>query len=465
MKRRGMTIAAAFVAGAMMLAGGGIAYADVLDLSSDNLEVENEVNVVDLGAFACGATEGISESIKLEVRRNGSVNSGNVFRNSSVVTFTVDNITPSGSLTAGTPSPQTVTLSSTWTTNPAPSERKVSAPAYSTVTVPTTTEGSYTTTVRYRASGFNTDNEGFSRTQSVTIKWQVGSCVQEPPADTTAPVVDLTCPSSVEIGSVAYATWVATDAGGFADGVETSGSLLLETGTWGDGQTASLPAGFIVDKANNPSAAASCNYDVKDSVPPEIRVTCPDGPFLLGQAVPAVAWQAVDPSPGSGIDETQYTTSGLIPVDTASVGAKDFSFAKGAVKDRAGNESAATKCEYSVVYDFTGFFRPVDMGGTLNSVKAGSAVPIKFSLGGDQGLGILDGAPTLKWIACSAGATVDPIEVTVSTAGGSSLSYDPLTNQYNYVWKTDKNWAGKCGTLQVKLNDGTTHTADFKLLK
>jgi hypothetical protein len=53
------------------------------------------------------------------------------------------------------------------------------------------------------------------------------------------------------------------------------------------------------------------------------------------------------------------------------------------------------------------------------------------------------------------------VEGTV-TAGGSSLSYDPLTDTYTYVWKTNKGWANTCRQLVIVLNDGTTHTADFQ---
>ena len=51
------------------------------------------------------------------------------------------------------------------------------------------------------------------------------------------------------------------------------------------------------------------------------------------------------------------------------------------------------------------------------------------------------------------------------TAGASGLTYDAATDQYTYVWKTDKSWAGKCATLSLQLSDGTTHTALFSFKK
>jgi hypothetical protein len=53
------------------------------------------------------------------------------------------------------------------------------------------------------------------------------------------------------------------------------------------------------------------------------------------------------------------------------------------------------------------------------------------------------------------------IEVTV-TAGSSSLSYNATTNQYNYVWKTERSWRGMCRMLVVRFNDSTEHLAKFR---
>lgn len=113
-------------------------------------------------------------------------------------------------------------------------------------------------------------------------------------------------------------------------------------------------------------------------------------------------------------------------------------------------------------YSFGGFQQPVDPRPTLNSMKAGAAVPVKFSLGGDRGLDIFAaGSPKSEAIACESGADVDGVEQTVS-AGGSSLAYDALTDTYSYVWKTDKAWAGKCRQLVLAFSDGSMARANFK---
>ena len=114
-----------------------------------------------------------------------------------------------------------------------------------------------------------------------------------------------------------------------------------------------------------------------------------------------------------------------------------------------------------IYYDWTGFFPPVD-DSVLNAAKAGRAIPVKFSLDGNQGLDIFAAGYPQSWkIECESMACIDEIYETV-TAGNSILSYDTDTDQYIYVWKTNKDWAGTCRRLEVKLKDGTSHFADFK---
>jgi hypothetical protein len=116
-------------------------------------------------------------------------------------------------------------------------------------------------------------------------------------------------------------------------------------------------------------------------------------------------------------------------------------------------------------YDFAGFFSPVDNATTNNEVKAGRAIPVKFSLGGDQGLDIFEsGYPNSVEMPCESTASVDAIEQTPSD-NSSHLTYDATTDTYTYVWKTNKGWADTCRQLVVKLNDGSTHVANFTFVK
>ena len=119
-------------------------------------------------------------------------------------------------------------------------------------------------------------------------------------------------------------------------------------------------------------------------------------------------------------------------------------------------------------YNWTGgFFQPVDNLPTWNSAKAGQAIPVKFSLGGNQGLSILKaGFPKATVIACPTGnATVDPLESYATGTANNGLIYDAASGQYNYVWKTEKAWAGKCFLFDLGLKDGTSHTFKVQFTK
>jgi hypothetical protein len=113
-------------------------------------------------------------------------------------------------------------------------------------------------------------------------------------------------------------------------------------------------------------------------------------------------------------------------------------------------------------YDFSGFFAPVDNLPTVNTAKAGRAIPVKFGLGGDQGLDIFAaGYPKSQKYDCETGAPTDQVEET-TTAGGSSLTYAATSKLYTYVWKTETAWAGDCRKLVLKPNDHTKHEANFR---
>ena len=130
------------------------------------------------------------------------------------------------------------------------------------------------------------------------------------------------------------------------------------------------------------------------------------------------------------------------------------------------DSSGDTETRHTVSFHiakFNGFFQPVDNPNVINTAKAGSAIPVKFSLTGNQGLNIFaSGFPTSQTTSCSTlssnpTSTIDQ----TATAGDSSLTYDATSDRYSYVWKTSSTWSGTCRVLNVALMDGTSHTAYF----
>lgn len=150
---------------------------------------------------------------------------------------------------------------------------------------------------------------------------------------------------------------------------------------------------------------------------------------------------------------TDAPAGNVFPVGTTTVTAT--------ANDGNGN-TASCSFNVTVLYNFTGFFSPVDNLPAFNEMKAGQAVPVKFNLSGNKGLNIFAAnSPNSVQIGCDSGATILPVEETVN-AGSSSLTYDPTSDRYNYVWKTESSWKNTCRQLNVVLNDGTTHSALFK---
>ncbi|GGU43642.1 PxKF domain-containing protein [Lentzea flava] len=96
---------------------------------------------------------------------------------------------------------------------------------------------------------------------------------------------------------------------------------------------------------------------------------------------------------------------------------------------------------FRIGYRFDGFRAPVAIPPAVNRVKAGSAVPIRFGLGGDAGGDVIaPGSPARNQ---------------------GDLRYDLGRDEYSYIWKTDRSWAGSSREFTLTLTDRTTRTARF----
>ena len=269
--------------------------------------------------------------------------------------------------------------------------------------------------------------------------WYRGPVSVKPDVTDASPVIDLRCALDPAVPPVA-----------FDDVPEEICSFLGGAPVTADGSHTFYAA--AMDIWGHKSEVASSSFKI-DATPPGI--TCPvDGPFLLGSGAHTVGPAGVDASV-SGLDEAASTLSGV--VTTESVGPQTLTFT---AFDMAGN-STSQDCTYNVIYDFGGFYPPVEPAPALNEARAGQAIPLKFSLAGDQGLEVIAaGYPASRPVDC---ATLEPIGSLEPTepSGRSGLSYAAGYGWYYIVWKTEKAWAGACRLLLIQLVDGTVHGAFF----
>jgi hypothetical protein len=266
-----------------------------------------------------------------------------------------------------------------------------------------------------------------------------------------------------------------------------------------------LPASFSKEATSAAGAAASFIVTASDIVDTDVEIACSPvsgSTFALGtttvdctatddsgNATPgAFTVTVVDTTPpaiaphadvdaialsnsNAVVTYTNPTATDIVdgPVTVTCAPASGSTFQAGATAvtctaEDARHNTATSTFNVNVTYAFGGFFRPVDNLPMANVVKAGQAIPVKFTLGGDQGLSIFTtGYPKAVAVSCGS-AYQDAIEETV-TAGNSTLTYDTGTQQYHYVWKTDKGWGGTCRQLQIKFRDGTTRTALFNFTR
>jgi hypothetical protein len=280
--------------------------------------------------------------------------------------------------------------------------------------------------------------------------------------DKKAPAISCAAADGAWHASDVSIACTASDGGsGVSPSSDESFSLTTSVAAGTETSNASTNSRAVLDAVGNSATAGPISGNKVDKKGPVVTLTCPASPVILGSTAYA-NWTASDL--GSGV-ATGYEF-GSILLATGSVGSKEATADPATSVDKVSNTSPAATCTYSVIYLWTGFFQPVD-NTNLNVAKAGSAIPVKFNLGGYQGLGIFydSSYPNSSKVNCAnINEDLDTIEETVN-AGGSSLNYDFTASQYIYVWKSDKSWAGTCRRLDVKLNDGTTHSAWFKWTK
>ena len=266
------------------------------------------------------------------------------------------------------------------------------------------------------------------------------------PADTTPPVI-----TPNVAGALGVNGWYVSDVTVSWNVTDPESAITVQTGCDPVTINADTAGTTLTCSATSAGGTSAQSVTIQlDKTAPALSPAVSPNPVTLNGPATATA-NATDALSG-------IASQSCGALDTSAIGAKSVACT---ATDNAGN-TASANASYAVIYAYTGFFQPVDNLPTLNQVKAGQAIPVKFSLGGNQGLSILAaGSPSSQQIACDTSAPVADIEQTVS-AGNSSLSYDSASGVYTYVWKTNKAWSNTCRQLVVTLSDGTQRLANFK---
>jgi hypothetical protein len=212
--------------------------------------------------------------------------------------------------------------------------------------------------------------------------------------------------------------------------------------------------------AHNNTANGSFTVKVQDTIAPSniqfVGNINDGGSFFFGDVPAQPTCTATDG--GSGLNSAGCVVSGY----STAVGTHTL---KATATDKAGN-TATKEISYTVKpYTLNGFYQPIDMNDTVNTVKNGSTVPVKFELfKGATELTSTSAVTSIvaKTVNCAAfnGDPEDAIE-TVAT-GGTSLRYDATAGQFIYNWQTPKK-INTCYTLTMTAADSSSITAYFKL--
>jgi len=295
--------------------------------------------------------------------------------------------------------------------------------------------------------------DGAAWTPSRIVKDKAGNASTAGPfgpfnIDTTPPGVTCGTPGGThgDNGWYTSAVAVACTASDATSGLADPSAASFDLSTNGEGAR-SIDARTISDVAGNTSSTGSFGPFKVDLNDPSVAIASPsDGAtYILGSAVDA-SFSCSDTVDGSGIEACDGTVGNGSALDTSAVGQHQFSVT---AKDHAGRMTTVTH-SYAVVYAFSGLDAPAGK----SSPKAGSAIPVWFSLGG---VGDLSAVRDVTVSDSCGGAQTNGAAISMN----GRLRYEQDSDRFMFVWKTEKSWSGSCRLLQVTLNDGTTHTAAF----
>jgi hypothetical protein len=199
-----------------------------------------------------------------------------------------------------------------------------------------------------------------------------------------------------------------------------------------------------------------------DRTPPVVTIGgVADGKTYALGSVPTATCSATDQLTGlDGACAVSVTGGNASDVGSFTVSAT--------ARDRVGN-STTVKASYDVHYPWSGFLQPIndtahEVSASTSVFKAGSTVPVKFSLRDAAGR-VLAPTSTPVWVTPVKGSSTNlPVgEPEFTDAPDAGIVYQLRDGQWKYNWKTDRSQAGSYWRIGVRLDDGSVHQVTIAL--
>jgi hypothetical protein len=250
------------------------------------------------------------------------------------------------------------------------------------------------------------------------------------------------------------------DAGAGFAGQPNPYTFTKGSGT-AEGSAVTIASGTVSDVAGNEGASINSGaFKIDLSDPTNVQFSGgPDagGSYFFGDTPAAPTCTADDAI--SGLNKCVVTGY------SSAVGNHTMT---ATATDNAGRTTVATRSYTVKPYTLNGFYQPIDMNDTVNTVKNGSTVAVKFELfKGATELTSTSAVTSIKYNSITCGALAGDPEDAIETVatGGTSLRYDATAGQFIYNWTTPKgaSQVGKCYTLTMTAADSSSITAYFKL--
>lgn len=268
-------------------------------------------------------------------------------------------------------------------------------------------------------------------------------------ADNTPPIITPTVTGT--LGSNGWYTSAVTVTWSVSD---PQSAVSMQTGCGATAITTDTPGLTLTCRAESAGGSNVQEVTIKrDGTKPTLAPSVAPRPVVLN--VPATA----APNASDALSGVASATCGTPSVTT--VGTRSVSCT---ATDNAGNQVSAS-ATYTVAYQFGAFTGPIAGNGVLNVAKAGQTIPLKWRLVDGNGLPVTTvttATVTVASLSCALGASTDAVEEYTSGASGLQNLGD---GYYQYNWKTPKDYAGSCKTMQLDLGEGFLHSALFQFTK